>query len=257
MLVIPAIDLKGGRCVRLYQGDMNQATVYSDDPIATALRWQREGAERLHVVDLDGAVSGAGVNTVVIEQICRVLTIPVQVGGGIRNVAAIERLLSAEVSRVILGTVAYRQPEIVATACQRFPGRITVGIDARVGKVAVQGWTEATELEAIELAKRCARIGVSEIVYTDIARDGTAQGVNLDATRALARAVALPIIASGGVASVQDIERLLPLESDGVIGVIVGRALYTGAVRLPEAIRIGKRMEERPQEPKGPAKRHL
>jgi phosphoribosylformimino-5-aminoimidazole carboxamide ribotide isomerase len=240
MLVIPAIDLKGGRCVRLYQGDMNQATVYSDDPVATALRWQSEGAERLHVVDLDGAVSGAGVNTAVIEHICQALTIPVQVGGGIREVAAIERLLAMGVSRVILGTVAYRQPEVVATACRRFPGRITVGIDARAGKVAVQGWTEATELEAVELAKRCARMGVSEIIYTDIARDGTAQGVNLDATLALARAVALPIIASGGVASVHDIERLVPLEPDGVVGVIVGRALYTGTVKLAEALAIAK-----------------
>ncbi|MBI3796951.1 MAG: 1-(5-phosphoribosyl)-5-[(5-phosphoribosylamino)methylideneamino]imidazole-4-carboxamide isomerase [Deltaproteobacteria bacterium] len=240
MLVIPAIDLKAGRCVRLYQGDMNQATVYSDDPVATALRWQSEGAERLHVVDLDGAVSGVGVNTAVIEQICRVLTIPVQVGGGIRDMGAIERLLSVGVSRVILGTIAYRQPEVVAAAGQRFAGRITVGIDARAGKVAVQGWTEATELEAIELAKRCASMGVSEIIYTDIARDGTAQGVNLNATLALARAVALPIIASGGVASIQDIERLIPLESDGVIGVIVGRALYTGAVKMAEAIRIGR-----------------
>jgi len=242
MLVIPAIDLKEGRCVRLYQGDMNQATVYADDPVATALRWQSEGAERLHVVDLDGAVSGAGVNTAAIEHICQALTIPVQVGGGIRDVAAIERLLSRGVSRVILGTVAYRQPEIVATACQRFPGRITVGIDARAGKVAVQGWTEATELEAVELARRCASTGVSEIVYTDIARDGTSQGVNLDATLALARSVTLPIIASGGVASIQDIKRLLPLETEGITGVIVGRALYTGAVKLAEAIRVGKRM---------------
>lgn len=243
MLVIPAIDLKGGRCVRLYQGNMDQATVYSDDPVATALRWQGEGAERLHVVDLDGAVAGTGVNTAVIERICQALSIPVQVGGGIRDVAAIERLLSSGVSRVILGTVAYRQPEIVATACQRFPGRITVGIDARAGKVAVQGWTEATALEAVELARRCASMGVSEIIYTDISRDGTAQGVNLDATLALARSVALPIIASGGVASIQDVERLLPLETEGIAGVIVGRALYTGAVKLAAAIRVGKRDE--------------
>ena len=146
MLVIPAIDLKDGRCVRLYQGDMDQATIYSEDPIATALRWQHEGAERLHVVDLDGAVSGAGVNTPVIKRICQALTIPVQVGGGIRTVGTAEHLFAHGVSRVILGTVAYRQPEVVATACQRFPGRITVGIDARAGKVAVQGWTEATAL---------------------------------------------------------------------------------------------------------------
>src|SRR2546427_7172075 len=177
MLVIPAIDLKAGRCVRLYQGDLNQATIYSDDPVATALRWQSEGAERLHVVDLDGAVSGAGVNTMVIERICQALVIPVQVGGGIRDLNTIEKLLSHGVARVILGTVAYRQPEIVALACKHFPGHITVGIDARAGKVAVQGWTEATELQAVALAERCAGVGVSEIIYTDITRDGTEQGV--------------------------------------------------------------------------------
>jgi phosphoribosylformimino-5-aminoimidazole carboxamide ribotide isomerase len=240
MLVIPAIDLKAGRCVRLYQGDMDQVTIYSDDPIATALRWQSEGAERLHVVDLDGAVSGTSVNTAVIEQICQTLKIPVQLGGGIRNLDAVERVLSHGVSRVILGTVAYRQPEVVAAACQRFPGRITVGIDARAGKVAVQGWTEATELDASDLAKRCGDMGVSEIVYTDITRDGTEQGVNLDATLALAQAVSLPIIASGGVASLRDIERLAPLEPDGIVGVIIGRSLYTGGVRLAEAIVVAK-----------------
>lgn len=240
MLIIPAIDLKGGRCVRLYQGDMDRATVYSDDPVATALRWQNEGAERLHVVDLDGAVSGVGVNTAVIEQICQALTIPVQVGGGIRTVEAATHLFSRGVSRIILGTVAYRQPEVVAAACQQFPGRITIGIDARAGKVAIQGWTEATELDAITLAKRCADMGVSEIIYTDISRDGTEQGVNLDATAALARAVPLPIIASGGVASLTDIERLAPLESAGIAGVIVGKALYTGAVKLADAIRLAK-----------------
>jgi phosphoribosylformimino-5-aminoimidazole carboxamide ribotide isomerase len=240
MLVIPAIDLKAGRCVRLYQGDMHQATIYSDDPVATARRWQNEGAERLHVVDLDGAIAGAGINTTVIEQICRALTIPVQVGGGIRDLDAIERLLSRGVARVILGTIAYRQPEVVATACERFPGYITVGIDARAGKVAVQGWTEATELDALTLAERCADVGVSELVYTDIARDGTEQGVNLAATLALARAVSLPIIASGGVASLRDIERLVPLESEGIVGVIVGRALYTGAVKLAEALAVAR-----------------
>jgi phosphoribosylformimino-5-aminoimidazole carboxamide ribotide isomerase len=240
MLVIPAIDLKDGRCVRLYQGDMDRATVYSDDPVATALRWQSEGAERLHVVDLDGAVSGVGVNTAVIARICQALTIPVQVGGGIRTVEAAEQLFSRGVSRIILGTVAYRQPDVVAAACRQFPGRITVGIDARAGKVAVQGWTEATELEAVTLAQRCAHLGVSEIVYTDIARDGTEQGVNLDATAALARAVPLPVIASGGVASLRDIERLAPLQSVGIIGVIVGKALYAGAVKLAEAIALAK-----------------
>lgn len=240
MLVIPAIDLKAGQCVRLYQGDLGQATVYSDDPVAIALRWQNDGAERLHVVDLDGAVAGAGVNTGVIERICAAVRIPVQVGGGIRTLAAIEHLVALGVSRVILGTIAYRQPEHVAAACQHFPGRITVGIDARAGKVAVQGWTEATELEAVDLAKRCVDMGVSEIVYTDIARDGTEQGVNLDATVALARAVAFPVIASGGVANLRDIARLLPLEAEGIQGVIIGRALYTGALRLTEAIALAR-----------------
>lgn len=246
MLIIPAIDLKAGQCVRLYQGDMDQATVYSADPVAVALRWQREGAERLHVVDLDGAVSGKGVNTTSIAQICQALTIPVQVGGGIRTLEAVERLLSLGVSRVILGTVAYRQPEIVAAACQRFPGQITVGIDARDGNVAVQGWTEATELDAVAFAKRCAEMGVTEIVYTDIARDGTQQGVNFDTTLAVARAVSLPVIASGGVASLTDIKQLSRLEADGIAGVIVGRALYTGAVTLAEAIAISKNIGQRP-----------
>jgi len=241
MLVIPAIDLKAGRCVRLYQGDMNQATIYSDDPVATALRWQRDGAERLHVVDLDGAVSGASVNTTAIGQICKALTIPVQAGGGIRDSAAVERLLGLGVSRVIFGTAAYRQPEVVADACRHFPDQITVGIDARDGKMAIQGWTEATEMDTITLAQRCADIGVSEIIYTDIARDGTQQGVNLDATLALARAVPLPIIASGGVANIDNIARLLPFEPQGIAGVIIGRALYTGAVRLAEAIAVGKK----------------
>ena len=243
MLVIPAIDLKNGQCVRLYQGDMNQATIYSDDPVATALRWQHEGAERLHVVDLDGAVAGAGANTEVIGRICQALRIPVQIGGGIRTVDTIESLFSLGVSRVILGTVAQRQPEVVSAACRRFPGRITVGIDARGGKVAVQGWTETTTVDAVDLAAQCQEMGVSEIIYTDITRDGTGQGVNLDATVALARAVSLPIIASGGVASIQDIERLLPFEPDGIAGVIVGRALYTGAVKLAEAIAVAQRIK--------------
>ena len=238
MLIIPAIDLKDGQCVRLYQGDMDQATVYSDDPVETALRWQTEGARRLHVVDLDGAVSGAGANTDAIERICAALTIPVQVGGGIRTLSTLERLLSRGVSRAILGTVAYRQPALVTEACQQFPGSITVGIDAREGKVAVQGWTETTDLEATDLARRCQDQGVSEIVYTDISRDGTGRGVNHAATGALAEAVSVPVIASGGVASHADIRQLVPLEQSGVMGVIIGRAIYTGGVNLREAIQL-------------------
>ena len=244
MLIIPAIDLKAGQCVRLYQGEMDRATVYSDDPVETALRWQREGAPRLHVVDLDAAVSGTAVNTSAIERICQALSIPVQVGGGIRSLVTLERLLSLGVSRAILGTVAHRQPAFVAEACARFPGRITVGIDTRAGRVAVQGWTETTELEALDLALRCQDQGVSEIVYTDISRDGTQQGVNHGATAALAESVSVPVIASGGVASAADIQRLLPFESSGVMGVIIGRALYTGGVQMGEAIRLGSSHRE-------------
>ena len=240
MLIIPAIDLKAGQCVRLYQGEMNQATIYSDDPTAMAQRWQESGAERLHVVDLDGAVSGAGVNTALIGRICQTLTIPVQVGGGLRSAEAVERMFDLGVNRVILGTVAHRHPEIVAAACRQFPTRITVGIDARAGKVAVQGWTEATALGAVELARQCETMGVSEIVYTDNARDGTEQGVNIEATSTLAQAISLPVIASGGVASIRDIEQLKLVESDGIQAVIIGRAIYTGAVNLTEAIRVGK-----------------
>jgi phosphoribosylformimino-5-aminoimidazole carboxamide ribotide isomerase len=242
MLVIPAIDLKEGKCVRLYQGDMSKATVYSDDPVAIALRWQSEGAERLHVVDLDGALAGTGVNTKAIRKICKAVSIPVQVGGGLRSVEAIERLFFLGVHRAILGTVAYRDPEVVAAACQRFPGKITVGIDARDGRLAVHGWTETTRLKAVDLAKQCAGMGVSEIVYTDISRDGTEQGVNVEATLVLAQAVALPIIASGGVASLRDIQQLAQLEAKGIKGVIIGKALYTGAVPLAEAITIGKHL---------------
>lgn len=248
MDIIPAIDLKAGQCVRLYQGDMAQATVYADDPVGVARRWQAAGAQRLHVVDLDGAVSGAGVNTDVIARICRALDIPVQLGGGLRNLAAIERVFSLGVQRAILGTVAYRQPEVVVEACGRFPGRITVGIDARDGKVAVQGWTQATELAATALAEQCQTMGVGEIVYTDIARDGTERGVNIEATRTLARALEIPVIASGGVASLRDVELLLAGEADGIHGLIIGRALYTGAVNLAEAIRLGQGLRESDKE---------
>lgn len=238
MLVIPAIDLKAGQCVRLYQGDMDKATVYSDDPVETALRWQREGAQRLHVVDLDAAVGRGEENRAAVGRICNALHIPVQVGGGVRSLDGLERLLSLGVQRAILGTLAYREPATVAEACRRFPGRITVGIDARNGKVAVHGWTETTDLDAAQLAVRCQGRGVGEIVYTDIARDGTRHGVNAAATRALAEAVSIPVIASGGVASLDDVERLLPLESVGVTGVIVGRALYAGGLHLPDALRL-------------------
>lgn len=237
MLVIPAIDLKGGKCVRLYQGKMDKTTVYADDPAAMARRWQEEGAERLHVVDLDGAVLGTNVNAGAIIAICQTVTIPIEVGGGIRSLRAIEQVLDLGVRWVILGTVACREPQVVAEACRNFPGRVLVGIDAREGKVAVAGWTETTEMEASTLAGRCAELGVKEIIYTDISRDGTQVGVNLTATAALARTISIPVIASGGVAGLEDIRRLKRVEQEGVKGVIIGRALYTGAIRLKEAIK--------------------
>jgi phosphoribosylformimino-5-aminoimidazole carboxamide ribotide isomerase len=237
MLIIPAIDLKDGKCVRLYQGEMDKTTVYADDPVEVARRWQEEGAKRLHVVDLDGAVLGASVNAAAIAAICQTVTIPIEVGGGIRSLQAIEQVLDLGVKWVILGTVACREPQVVAEACRNFPGRILVGIDAREGKVAVAGWTETTEMTALTLADRCADLGVKEIIYTDISRDGTQAGVNVTATAALARAISIPVIASGGVAGLADIRRLRRAEQDGIKGVIIGRALYTGAIKLKEAIK--------------------
>ncbi|MBI1815554.1 MAG: 1-(5-phosphoribosyl)-5-[(5-phosphoribosylamino)methylideneamino]imidazole-4-carboxamide isomerase [Deltaproteobacteria bacterium] len=236
MLIIPAIDLKGGRCVRLLRGEMAAETVYGDDPIAMGRRWVSEGAEYLHVVDLDGAVSGAPVNGDAIAALCAALPIPIEVGGGVRTVERAAQLLAAGADRVIFGTAALAHPEVVALACERFPGRIAVGIDARDGKVAVQGWTETSQTTAIDLARRVEAFGVVRIIYTDISRDGTQQGVNVEATRALADAITIPVIASGGVGSLADITALLPCAAAGVAAVIVGRALYTGAVKLAEAI---------------------
>ncbi len=241
MIVLPAIDLKGGKCVRLLRGDMRAETVYGDDPLAIGCRWVDAGAQYLHVVDLDGAVSGAPVNTDAIARLCASLPIPIQVGGGVRTVERAGTLLAAGADRVIFGTAALSQPEVVADACRRFPSRVAVGIDARDGKVAVQGWTETSDVSAVDVARRAAEFGAAWIIYTDINRDGTQQGVNVEATRALAEAVGVPIIASGGVGSLADIEALLPCEAAGVAGVIVGRALYTGAVDLAEAIRVAGR----------------
>jgi phosphoribosylformimino-5-aminoimidazole carboxamide ribotide isomerase len=236
MLIIPAIDLKGGRCVRLLRGEMAAETVYGDDPVAMGRRWVSEGAEYLHVVDLDGAVSGAPMNGDAIAALCAALPIPIEVGGGVRTIERAAQLLAAGADRVIFGTAALAHPEVVATACERFPGRIAVGIDARDGKVAVQGWTETSQTTAIDLARRVEAFGVVRIIYTDISRDGTQQGVNVEATRALAEAITIPVIASGGVGSLADITALLPCASAGVDAVIVGRALYTGAVSLADAI---------------------
>lgn len=236
MLIIPAIDLKGGKCVRLLRGDLNAETVYGDDPVAMGRRWQEEGAEYLHVVDLDGAVSGKPENAAAIAALAKTLSIPIEIGGGVRSVERAERLLGLGIDCVIFGTAALSTPQVVGDACKRFPGRIAVGIDARNGMVAVHGWTETSSTSAIDLARRVEALGASRIIYTDISRDGTQQGVNVEQTRALAEAISIPVTASGGVGSLDDILALKPYESSGIRSVIVGRAIYTGAVQLREAI---------------------
>jgi phosphoribosylformimino-5-aminoimidazole carboxamide ribotide isomerase len=237
MDVIPAIDLLGGRCVRLYQGDYDQVQTYGENPVEVARQWQEEGATYLHVVDLDGAKAGHPVNLTAIEAIAHAIDIPVQVGGGLRDRASVASLLNLGVRRIILGTIAVEQPDLVTQLCQEFPDQIVVGIDARAGKVATRGWLETSEVLATELAQRMAIAGAAAIIYTDIYRDGTMQGPNLEALRELAGAIAIPIIASGGVSSVRDLLSLLSLEPLGVTGAIVGKALYTGEVSLKEAIR--------------------
>ncbi|MCS6960022.1 MAG: 1-(5-phosphoribosyl)-5-[(5-phosphoribosylamino)methylideneamino]imidazole-4-carboxamide isomerase [Pseudanabaenaceae cyanobacterium SKYGB_i_bin29] len=237
MEIIPAIDILEGRCVRLYQGDYQQAEVFSDDPLAVARRWYEEGAHALHVVDLDGARSGEPQNLKVIEAIARSVPVHVQVGGGLRSRNTIMAVLSTGVSRVILGTIAVEAPQLVADICGEFPGQVLVSIDARNGKVATQGWLHTAEVCATELAPRLATLGIAGIVYTDIQRDGTLQGPNLEQLRQLAMAVDVPIIASGGISTVQDLLNLLTLEPLGVTGVIIGKALYTGNLDLKTAIR--------------------
>ncbi|HTG82355.1 MAG TPA: 1-(5-phosphoribosyl)-5-[(5-phosphoribosylamino)methylideneamino]imidazole-4-carboxamide isomerase [Geobacteraceae bacterium] len=242
MIVIPAIDLKEGKCVRLEQGLMEKDTVFCDSPADQAGEWQRQGAELLHIVDLDGAFAGTPKNRSAIEAIVKALAIPTQLGGGIRDIPTIEAYLALGLGRVILGTAAQRNPALVDEACRLFPGRIVVGIDAKNGMVAVQGWAEVTDVTAVELAKRFEGYGVAAIIYTDISRDGMMQGPNIAATRELAEAIAIPVIASGGVSSLKDIENLMAVESAGVTGVITGKAIYTGAIRLAEAIALTKGM---------------
>ena len=240
MLVIPAIDLKDGRCVRLEQGLMEKDTVYSDDPGAQALVWQQQGGELLHIVDLNGAFDGVPRNRDAIVSILRRLTIPAQLGGGIRDLQTVEAYLDLGLSRVILGTVAKEQPELVKEACRLFPGQIVVGIDARDGLVAVRGWAEVTDMKATDLAKQFADAGVAAIIYTDIARDGMMQGPNIPQTRALAEAAGIPVIASGGVSSLDDIRNLKAIEGSGVVGCITGKAIYSGALDLRAAVAIAK-----------------
>jgi phosphoribosylformimino-5-aminoimidazole carboxamide ribotide isomerase len=238
VIVFPAIDLKGGQCVRLLKGDMRAATVFNDDPAGQARSFEVQGFRWLHVVDLDGAVAGKAGNAPAVESILRAVAIPVQLGGGIRDAASIERWLERGVRRVILGTAAVKNPQLVRDACGAFPGSIAVGIDARGGKVAVEGWAKISEVSALELALKFEDCGVSAIVYTDIERDGALSGVNVEATAALAKRLETPVIASGGVASLDDIRALQRHESDGIEGVICGRALYDGRIEPKAALAL-------------------
>jgi phosphoribosylformimino-5-aminoimidazole carboxamide ribotide isomerase len=236
MILFPAIDLKDGQCVRLKLGDMDQATVFNDDPAAQALIFEAQGFEWLHLVDLNGAFAGRPVNKTAVEAILRAVKIPVQLGGGIRNLGQIEAWLNQGIRRVILGTVALRNPALVREACRVFPGRIAVGIDAKGGRVAVEGWAETSDLSATDLARRFSDAGVSAIIFTDVDRDGILKGLNIDSTLELARAVPIPVIASGGLASMDDIHRLMQSDCRILEGAISGRALYDGRINVPVAL---------------------
>lgn len=244
MILFPAIDLKEGQCVRLKLGDMAQATVYNTDPAAQARAFQDQGFEWLHVVDLDGAFAGSSVNGAAVEAILRATDNPVQLGGGIRTIEQIEAWLGKGLARVILGTVAVRDPALVIEACKRFPGKIAVGIDAKGGKVAVEGWAEASELGVIELARKFEGAGVAAIIYTDIDRDGILTGINWDSTLELADAVSIPVIASGGLASIADVVRMTMPDAARLAGAITGRALYDGRLDPAEALDVLKSAKE-------------
>lgn len=240
MIILPAIDLKEGRCVRLEQGLMNKDTVYHDDPAEQAQIWQDQGGELLHIVDLDGAFAGVPKNKEAIRNIVDAIDIPSELGGGIRDLLTIEAYLELGIDRVILGTVAKENPQLVAEACKLFPGQIVVGIDAKDGLVAVRGWADVTEKKASDMAHEMEDFGVEAIIYTDIARDGMMKGPNIDATRALAESISIPVIASGGLSSLEDIRNLMAVEPFGVTGVIAGKAIYSGAIDLREAVALAK-----------------
>jgi phosphoribosylformimino-5-aminoimidazole carboxamide ribotide isomerase len=239
MLIIPAIDLKDGQCVRLRQGLMDDSTVFSDDPVAVAARWVQAGCRRLHLVDLNGAFAGEPVNGAVVTAIAAAYPrLPIQIGGGIRTLDTIEHYVKAGVSYVIIGTKAVKEPEFVAEACAAFPGKVIVGLDARDGLVATDGWAEVSTVRATDLARRFESHGVSAIVYTDIARDGMMQGVNVQATVAMAQASRIPVIASGGITNLDDIRGLLAVAHTGISGAITGRAIYEGTLDVAEAQRL-------------------
>ncbi len=240
MRIIPAVDIKNGKCVRLLQGREDAETVFSDDPSAMAKRWETEGAEIIHVIDLDGAFKKSPQNLDSIGKIIRAINVPIQVGGGIRDRETMRMLLELGAGRVIIGTEAIRNPGLVKEACKEFPDRIIVGIDARNGLVAIEGWTETTQTKAVDLAREFEDCGVSAINFTDIHRDGMQTGPNVGETKKLAEAVSIPVVASGGVSTIEDIENLLPLRRSGVTGVITGKALYAASLDLKEAIELTK-----------------
>lgn len=240
MIIFPAIDIRGGKCVRLTEGRFDQETVFADNPLDMAKKWVEQGAQYLHLVDLDGALKGASVNTDVIRAIVDYVDIPVQLGGGIRTIENIENILSLGITRVILGSVAVKNPELVKEACEKFGDKIVVGIDAKNGEVAVEGWGISGGVKTEDLAKQMAQVGVKRIIFTDISRDGTLSGVNVEATAELAKLSGIKIIASGGVSSLEDIKAVKSVENSGVEGVIVGKAIYTGAVDLKAAIEIAQ-----------------
>ena len=240
MLIIPAVDIKNGKCVRLIQGRMDRETIFSEDPSAMALKWAQAGAELIHVIDLDGAFAKQPQNLKAVEKIVDSVDIPVQLGGGIRNIETIRMVIEKGVDRVIIGTQAVQSPEFVIKACDEFPGRIVLGIDARKGQVAIEGWSQTTHVSAVELAHQFEDCGLVAINFTDIHRDGMLTGPSIEETQLLAEATSIPVVASGGVSNLTDIQRLLELESAGVVGVIVGKALYSGSLDLGEAIGIAQ-----------------
>ncbi len=238
MILFPAIDLKNGQCVRLEQGDMTRATVFNLNPAAQAKTFETQGFEYLHVVDLDGAFAGKPMNAQAVEAMLKTVTMPVQLGGGIRDLATVEAWLGKGISRVIIGTAAVRDPALVREAAKKFPGRVAVGLDARDGKVAVEGWAETSTVTVLEIARQFEDAGVAAIIFTDIARDGLLKGLNLDATIALADAISIPVIASGGLASIEDVKALLTPRAKKLEGAISGRALYDGRIDPTEALTL-------------------